>query len=179
MSKLNRHWNRLWLVACTVSSHGPLARYIKLRVAHAPGMPRTSSPPPRVSDPDMHHSTFVTHVPWCIPGSLNSGFLWCRWQGKRSRHFRRLRNPQFYESGKSPIWTTTIESWEYISTKTAIIIQKCIWNVICKIAAILSGPQCHALEMNTHGSWGKCPTGTGLGLLKLRSLISPLREISV
>ena len=24
-----------------------------------------------VSDPDMHHSTCVTHVPWCMPGSLN------------------------------------------------------------------------------------------------------------
>ena len=26
--------------------HGPLARYVKLRVAHAPGMPGTFSPPP-------------------------------------------------------------------------------------------------------------------------------------
>ena len=34
---------------------GPLARYVKLRVAHAPGMPGTFSLPPRVSDPDMHH----------------------------------------------------------------------------------------------------------------------------
>ena len=35
-------------------AHGPLARWVKLRVAHAPGMPGTFSPPPRVSDPDMH-----------------------------------------------------------------------------------------------------------------------------
>ena len=41
--------------------HGPLARYDKLLVAHAPGMPGTFSPPPRVSDPDMHHDTCVTH----------------------------------------------------------------------------------------------------------------------
>ena len=26
---------------------------------------------PLVSDPDMHHGTCVTHVPWCMPGSLN------------------------------------------------------------------------------------------------------------
>ena len=26
-----------------------------------------------------------------------------RWRGKRSRHFRRMRNPQFYVSGKRPI----------------------------------------------------------------------------
>ena len=43
--------------------YGPLARYVKLRVAHALGMPETFSPPPRVSDPDMHHDTCVTHVP--------------------------------------------------------------------------------------------------------------------
>ena len=55
---------------------------------------------PRVSDPDMHHGTCVTHVPWCIPVSLTSGFLWSRWQGKRSQHSRRMRNPQFYISGK-------------------------------------------------------------------------------
>ena len=35
----------------------------------------TVSPPPRVSDPDMHHGTCVTHVPWCMPGWLNSYFL--------------------------------------------------------------------------------------------------------
>ena len=34
------------------------------------------SPPPRVSDPEMHHDTCVTHVPWCMPGSVTSGFLW-------------------------------------------------------------------------------------------------------
>ena len=56
--------------------NGPLARYAKLRIAHAPGMPGTFSPPPGVSDPDMHHGTCVTHVPWCMPGSLTSSFLW-------------------------------------------------------------------------------------------------------
>ena len=46
-----------------VLCHGPLARYVYLRVAHAPGVPGTFSAPPRVSDPDMHHGTHVTHVP--------------------------------------------------------------------------------------------------------------------
>ena len=54
--------------------HGPLTRYIKLRVAHAPGMPGTFPPPPTeketTSDPGMHHGTCVTHVPWCMSGSL-------------------------------------------------------------------------------------------------------------
>ena len=39
-------------------------------------------PAPRVSDTDMHHGTCVTHVPWCMPGSLISGFLWSRWRGE-------------------------------------------------------------------------------------------------
>ena len=86
-----------------IISYGPLARYVKLRVAHALGMPGTFSPPPRISDPDMHQGTCVTHVPWCISGSLTSGFLWNRWRGKRSRHSRRMRNLQFYVSGKRPI----------------------------------------------------------------------------
>ena len=75
--------------------HGPLARYVKLRVAHAPGMPGTFSPPSGVSDPDIHHGTCVTHVPWCMPWSLPNGFFWSRWRGKRSRHSRCMRNPQF------------------------------------------------------------------------------------
>ena len=58
---------------------------------------------PRVSDPDMHHGTCVTHVPWCMLGSLTRGFLWSRWRGKRSRFSRRMRNPQFYVSGKRPM----------------------------------------------------------------------------
>ena len=54
---------------------------------------------PLVSDPDMHHGTCVTHVPWCMSVSLNrdSG-------GKRSRHSRRMRNQQFYVSGKRPMY---------------------------------------------------------------------------
>ena len=43
---------------------------------------------PLVSDPGIHHGTCVTHVPWCMSGSLT------RWRGKRSRHARRMRNPQ-------------------------------------------------------------------------------------
>ena len=76
------------------------SRYVKLRVAHAPGMPGTFSPPPRISDLDMHHGTCDTHELWCIPGSLTSGFPWSGWLGKHSQHSRRMRNPQFYVSGK-------------------------------------------------------------------------------
>ena len=79
----------------------PLARYVKLRLTHAPGLPGTFSPPPRVSDPDMHHGRCVTHVPWCMPGSLTSDLLWRRWRGKRSRYSRCMPNRQFYVTGKN------------------------------------------------------------------------------
>ena len=80
--------------------HGPLTR---LRVTHAPGMPRTFSPPLWISDFDMYHGTCITHVPWCMPGSLTSSFLWSRLRGKHSQHSQRMRNPQFYISGKRPM----------------------------------------------------------------------------
>ena len=72
------------ITACRGSGGKPWAscQMRKIASAHAPGMPGTFSPPPRVSDPDMHHGTCVTHVPWCMPGSLTSGFLWSRWWGK-------------------------------------------------------------------------------------------------
>ena len=83
--------------------HGHLTRCATLRVVHAPGMLGTFPPPPWVRDPDMHHGTCVTHVPWCMPWSFTSGFLWSQWRGKRSRHSRRIRNPQFCLSGKRPM----------------------------------------------------------------------------
>ena len=92
-----RHNNHNW------SRDGPLTRNAKLRFAHALGIPGTFFPPLGVSDPDMHFDTCVTHVPWCMPGSLTSGFLWSRLRGKRSRHSRCMRNPQFCLSGKRPV----------------------------------------------------------------------------
>ena len=59
----------------------------------------TFSPPTQVSDPDMHHGSCVTHMTWCMLGSLTSGFLWSWCQGN-SRHSRRLHHPQFYVFGK-------------------------------------------------------------------------------
>ena len=45
----------------------------------------------------------VTHVPWCMLGSLTRGSLWSRWWVKRCRHFRRMHNPQFSVSDKRPM----------------------------------------------------------------------------
>ena len=84
--------------------------------------PPPNPKPPRVSDPDMHHGTCVTHVSWCMSGSLISGFPWGRRRrktvslevgdgGKRSRHSRRMREPQFYVSGKRPMWKQLYVFW--------------------------------------------------------------------
>ena len=61
-------WNR----------HGCLTRYIKLRVAHVPecreGFPSHQlQRQALVSDPCMQNGTCVTHVPWCMSGSLTHG----------------------------------------------------------------------------------------------------------
>ena len=113
-------WNKL-------TYHGSLARrYVKLWVAHAPRMPGTFSPPLGVSDPVLHHGTGVTHVPWCMSGSLTSGLLWSRWWGKRSRHSRRMHNPQFYVSGRSPclvLWNLHLDISPYsCGCKTPIVV---------------------------------------------------------
>ena len=85
----------------------------KIPGAHAPGMPRRFSQLPQVSDPDMHHGTCVTHVPWCMSGSLTSGFLWNRRRGKTFPAFPAHAQPAiFYVSGKRPmIWSAELSEW--------------------------------------------------------------------
>ena len=78
-------------------------------------MPGTFSPPRWVSDPNMHQGTCVTHVPWCMPGPLTSGFRWSRWRGKGCRHSRCMRNPQFHASGKRPMNNFMMEKFKIIN----------------------------------------------------------------
>ena len=44
-------------------------------------------------------------IPACITARalMHVGIAYPRWRGKRSQHSRRMRNPQFYVSGKKPI----------------------------------------------------------------------------
>ena len=95
----------------------------KIAGAHAPGMPGTFSLSPHVSDPDMHHGTCVTHVPWCMPGSLTSGFLRNRRQGKTFPAFPAHAQPAIFRiwqeahGFKSAWWTFTsgFMSWSRVS----------------------------------------------------------------
>ena len=61
-----------------LSSYLPLAscQMHKIVGCASAGSAGNVFPPPRFSDPDMHQGTCVTHVPWCMLGSLTSGFLW-------------------------------------------------------------------------------------------------------
>ena len=135
--RINNHWTRSendlvpsgrrHYLSQMIQIYGPFARYVILRVAHAPGMPGTFSPLPRVNNPDMHHGTCVTREPWCMPGSLTNGFLWSRLRGKRSRHSRRMRNSQFYVSDKRsmPRYDATRPQWvnSVVSGKITSIMQ--------------------------------------------------------
>ena len=64
---------------------------------------------PLVSDPGMHYGRCITHVLWCMSGSLTS-----RCRGKRSQHSWRMRNPQFYVSGKRPMQAESNKSLSFI-----------------------------------------------------------------
>ena len=91
--------------------HEPLTRYVKLWVAHAPGMPGTFSLPPRVNNPDMHHGTCVAHG-IVNSGLLTSGFLWSRLAGKTFPAFPAHVQPAIFLSDKRPIdWLVWPADW--------------------------------------------------------------------
>ena len=83
----------------------PWASYqiVKLWVAHAPETPRAFSQPPTsketTSQRSRHASRHVCHT----RAVMHVGIANPRWQEKHSRHSWRMRNPQFYTSGKRPI----------------------------------------------------------------------------
>ena len=89
------------------------------------------SPPQRVSNPDMHQGTCVTHVPWCMPGSLTNGFLSSRWQWKRSRYSRRMSNPSFYVSGKRPMAVDALAS-PVVWASIAMVLAVSLWSLTPK-----------------------------------------------
>ena len=129
-------------------NNGPFTRYGQLRVVHAPWMPGMFSPPPRVSDPYIHHSTYVTHVPWCMLGSLTSGFRCSRWRGKRSRHSRRMCNPQFHVSGKRPMAFLSVRSPLFFSVLAQFLHSHCCFDICYHYPSYL--PNNHATDIRIH-----------------------------
>ena len=82
--------------------HEPFTRYMKLRVAHAPGKPGIFSPPPTSKETTSQRSRHASRHVRRARTVVHVGIANPRWRGKRSRHSRRMRNPQFYASGKRP-----------------------------------------------------------------------------
>ena len=64
------HLSEIWM------QHGPLTRYVKLRVVHAPGAVHQELFPRHRLQRKLlvgDHGTCVTHVSWCMSGSLTRG----------------------------------------------------------------------------------------------------------
>ena len=119
----------------------PLARHVILRVAHAPGMPGTFSPPSRVSDLDMHHGggenvpgipdacatgnfTYLARGPWLAACSASS-------------HHRR----QFWLIVIGPVEDSFSEIWieiQIFCINTESTLKNSVWNMLTR----LSWPQC-------------------------------------
>ena len=104
--------------------HGPLTRYIALQVAHAPKKPGTFSPPPTSKETaswgSRHASLHVRHARAVMHVGIAN--LW--WRGKRSRHSRRMRNPQFYVSGKRPM-----PQWIHLPVFVIIRLPQYMWSI--------------------------------------------------
>ena len=94
-------WLSNW--SCHSLAMGLLPYMVKLRVAHAPGMPGTFSPQPTSKEIASYRSRHASRHVRDARAVMHVGINNQRWWGKRSRHSRRMRNPQFCVSGKRQI----------------------------------------------------------------------------
>ena len=84
------------------SCNGTLARYLQLRLyMHRECRERFPRHRALVIT-TCNHGTCVT----CRDACLTNGALWSWWQGERSRHSRRMRNPQFFLNFSPELLTT-------------------------------------------------------------------------
>ena len=139
--------------------YGPLARYVKLRVAHAPGMPGTFSPPPTSNETAIKRSRHASRHVRDARAVMHVGIANMRWWGKRSRHSRGMRNTQFCVSDKRPIGVAELghqlmdynqvrakslsESWYVVNKNTysngILLLLSCLIHLRkCKIIFIFS-----------------------------------------
>ena len=84
-------------------ANGSLTRYAKLRVTHAPGMPGTFYPPPTLKETAGYRSRHASRHVHHARAVMRAGIANPRWRVKRSRHSRRMHNPQFSLFGKRPM----------------------------------------------------------------------------
>ena len=133
-----------------------LAATCKSRVGHAPGMPGTFSPPPTsketASKRSRHASRHVIHA----RAVMHVGIA--KMRGKRSRHFRRLRNPQFYVSGKRPMGADSITWYWYgplihgLSNRGVLIRQTWLLNNSTRESVVLEY-FCNVITAKCSNNW--------------------------
>ena len=75
--------------------HGPLTRCVKLRVAHAPGMPGTFSLPSTSKETAIERSWHASRHVCHACAVMHVGIANPRWRGKRYRYSQRMRNRNF------------------------------------------------------------------------------------
>ena len=88
---------------------------------------------PLVSDPGMHHSTCVTHVPWCMSGSLTRG------GGETVPGIPgACATLKFTYLARSPLWwwRCDVHSKKNIKSKQNIFMKMCLWVLISFTATI-------------------------------------------
>ena len=93
--------------------NGPLARYVQLRVADAPGMPGTFSSPITSNETVSYRSRHASRHVRDARAVMHVGIANPRMRGKRYRHSGRMRNPRFYVFGKRPIGPVMRKAFPY------------------------------------------------------------------
>ena len=100
------------------SFHGSLTRYIKLLVAHEPEMPGTFPPSPTSKETTSKRSRHASRHARHAHAAMHVGIVNTQCRGKYSRQSRRMRNPEFYVSGKRPMGQRGYLGFVSISHKT-------------------------------------------------------------
>ena len=91
--------SHLPLNICNAPLPWAFSRYGKLRVAHAPGMPGTFSPPPTSEEITSYRSRHASRHVRHARAVMHVGIANPWWRGKRSQHSRLMRTSQFCLSG--------------------------------------------------------------------------------
>ena len=109
----------LWSLFCT-HFNWPLTRYVKLQVGHEPEMPGMFSLPLTSKETASWWSWHASRQEHDACAVMHVGIVKTRWQGKRSRHYWCMHNPQFYISGKRPM-DERINQWLLCSRDSDIM----------------------------------------------------------
>ena len=106
-TQLSSTWSLLFAtyiyIHLCLLTNGPLTRYPKLRVAHAPGLPGTFPPPPTSKETASKRSRHASRHVCDARAVMHVGIANPGWRGK---HSKRMRNSQLCVSGKRPIART-------------------------------------------------------------------------